>query len=571
MSSYRGERGRSDRAEHQRLILFLVSRILVISLFLGGTIVYQFRSSLGPPPVVITYLYLLVGISYLHAVISGFLLLRLSGRAVTQFMVSWDLLLATALIYLSGGIDSLFSFLYLLIIVTVSLLLPRRDVFFVACASAILYGSLLDLQYFGLLHGLPGLDFPHHGDGRDVFYAVFVNVTGFLLTALLAGALSERLQRSQQALEQKEIDYEELENLNRSIQATIHTGLMVVNRSGRIRLFNQAAERMTGYTLHEVYNQDIRRLIPEMAVIDDSGLREISRGQASFCGRDGQRKIFGFASSRVEEGREGEGGLLVVFQDLTQVLEMEERLKRADRLAAVGRLAAGMAHEIRNPLASISGSVQLLLEGKDLPDDDRRLMGIVIREADRLSALLTDFLVYARPRKPAPEKFDPVLLLDEIIDMVMGDARFGAIAVERHYRASHLVELDRTMVRQILWDLLINAVEAMPEGGRLRVEMTIEHSLLRLQIEDSGPGIPARDRERIFEPFFTTKVNGTGLGLATVFSLVEVSGGSIQLESGILGGACFVLRFPLGPALQSNQYLNGSDPLRLQGQVDHEE
>ena len=571
MSSYRGEGGRGDRAEQRRLILFLVSRILVISLFLGGTIVYQFRSSPGPPPVVISYLYLLVGISYLHAVVSGFLLLRLSGRAVTQFMVSWDLLLATALIYLSGGIDSLFSFLYLLIIVTASLLLPRRDVVFVACASAILYGSLLDLQYFGLLHGLPGLDFPHHADGRDVFYAVFVNVTGFLLTALLAGALSARLQRSQQALEQKEIDYEELENLNRSIQATINTGLMVINRFGRIRLFNQAAERMTGYTLPEVYNQDIRRLIPEMAVIDESGPREISRGQASFRGREGQRKIFGFASSLVEEGREGEGGLLVVFQDLTQVLEMEERLKRADRLAAVGRLAAGMAHEIRNPLASISGSVQLLLEGTDLPVDDRRLMEIVVREADRLSALLTDFLVYARPRKPAPEPFDPALLLAEIIDMVMGDVRSSAIMVERHCQAGLLVELDRTMMRQILWDLLINAVEAMPEGGRLRVAMGVEQAALRLQVEDSGPGIPAGDRERIFEPFFTTKIKGTGLGLATVSSLVAVSGGTIQLEPGSLGGACFVLHFPLGPARRQDQHLNGSEPLRLQGQVDHEE
>ena len=544
MSSYRGEGGRGDRAEQQRLILFLVSRILVISLFLGGTIVYQFRSSFGPPPAVISYLYLLVGISYLHAVISGFLLLRLSGRAVTQFMVSWDLLLATALIYLSGGIDSLFSFLYLLIIVTVSLLLPRRDVVFVACASAILYGSLLDLQYFGLLHGLPGLNFPHHADGRDVFYAVFVNVSGFLLTALLGGALAERLRRSQQALEQKEIDYEELENLNRSIQATINTGLLVVNRSGRIRLFNQAAERMTGYTLHEVYNRDIRQLISEMAVVDASGLKVVSRGQAPFTGRDEQRKIFGFASSLLGEGREGEGGLLVVFQDLTQVLEMEERLKRADRLAAVGRLAAAMAHEIRNPLASISGSVQLLLEGADLPQDDRRLMGIVVREADRLNALLTDFLVYARPRKPSPEQFDPVLLLDEIIEMVMGDARFGMITLERDYQASLLVELDRTMLRQILWDLLINAVEAMPEGGRLRVEMSAEHNSMRLQIEDSGPGIPATERERIFEPFFTTKASGSGLGLATVFSLVEVSGGSIRLETGTLGGACFVLRFP---------------------------
>lgn len=531
-----------SRGDRQRLILFLVWRVLVISLFLGGTIVYQFRSPLGPTPPVVAYLYLLVGFSYLHAVLSGFLLLRMPGRAVTQFMVSWDLLLATALIYLSGGVESLFSFLYLLVIVTVSVLLPRRDVLFVACASAILYGSLLDLQYFGFLPKLPGLEFPARLDGREIFYAVFVNVTGFLLAALLSGTLSERLRRSQQALEQREVDLEELESLNRTILANINTGLMIVNPAGRLRLFNQAAERMTGYGLKEVYNRDIRKVFPDLGVVDDQGLREVQRGQAPFVCPDGSRKIFGFASSLVREGRESDTGLLVVFQDLTQVLAMEEQLKRADRLAAVGRLAAGMAHEIRNPLASISGSIQLLLEGEHVAPEDRQLMSIVVREADRLSLLLTDFLLYARPQKPQTELFDPAEILEDLQQMLGGDQRFSSVSLECRKQPHTQVRADRMQLRQALWDLLVNAVEAVPEGGVVRFGVTGEAG--ELFVEDNGPGIAPALVDQIFEPFFTTKEHGTGLGLATVHAIVDANEGQIYLSQGPEGGARFVLQFP---------------------------
>ena len=525
-----------------RAIGFLSARLVVITLFLGGTIIYQLRSGLEGMPPVVPFLYLLVGFSYLHAVISAFLLPLLAFRLFAQFQVIWDLLLATGLIYLTGGIDSLYSFLYLLVILAVSVYLPRRDVLFVACASAILYGSLLDLQYYGYLPLIGGLRFPEAVDARDVFYAVFVNVTGFLLAALLGGTLSDRLRRSQAALEQKKIDYEELENLNRAILVGINTGIMVVNSRGRIRLFNDAATRMTGFSLRDVYDLDVRTVFPRMNLYDGHSLKTERRGESEFFDRAEERKIFGYAASDLAIGPDNEPGLLVVFQDLTSLVDMEERLRRADRLAAVGRLAAGMAHEIRNPLASISGSIQLLMEESHVTAEDRRLMGIVVREADRLSALLTDFLLYARPTVPHPETFDPARLLDELADLVSSDERFAEFDLERRYTTGGLVYCDRHQLRQVLWDLLVNAAEAMPDGGVLRMGLIGEPPALF--VEDTGRGISPEATERIFEPFFTTKETGTGLGLATAHSLVEANGGRIEVSQGAGRGTRFVVSFP---------------------------
>lgn len=523
---------------------FLFYRILVITLFLGGAIAYQLRSGLNTPRPVLPFLYLLVGLSYLQAVLSALLLPRTRQlRFHAQVQISWDLLLATALIYFSGGIESLFSFLYLLIIVSSSAILPRKDVIFVASASSILYGSLLDLQYYRYLPLIGGMQFSSYASGRDVFYAVFVNVLAFFLTALLSGTLSERLRRSEQALEKKEIDYEELENLNRAILGNISSGLMIVNQQGRIRSFNEAAEKISGLSLREVYDRDILTIFPSLALVDNEGLHTVQRGQTGFCSSSGENLTLGFTSTLVRDGRGEILGLLVVFQDLTSLLEMEAKLKRVDRLAAVGRLAAGMAHEIRNPLASISGSVQLIMEGHDVKEEDLRLMGIVVREANRLSELLTDFLVYARPAQPHPVELQIGPLFDELFEMIKQDGRFSGLTLGRDCPNGLRLFADRQQIRQVLWDLMINAAEAMEGEGSLRVGMTPADSALF--VEDSGPGINPEVRDRIFEPFFTTKLSGTGLGLATVHSLVVANGGNIEVGPGSEGGTRFTIRLPL--------------------------
>lgn len=530
--------GRQEPTRSQ-LSWFLLFRVVVITLFLGGAIFYQLGGSTPRTEATVNYLFILVGLSYLQALVSAIILRKLTRfKLFTQTQIGWDLLFVTCLIYLSGGIESLYSFLYILVIISSAFLLSRRDALVVASAASIFYGSLLDLQYFGYLPLLAGVSFPEQIDGRTVFYAVFINVLAFFLTALLSGTLTERLRRSEQELERREVDYEELENLNRTILGNIGSGLLIINSQGRIRSLNAGGSKITGYALEDVYDRDVREVFPTLAVFDGA-FRLISRGEARLRDRFGAEHFIGYHTTYLRDREDKILGLLVTFQDLSDIKEMEERLKRADRLAAVGRLASGMAHEIRNPLASISGSVQLLMEGGNVNDDDKRLMRIVVREAERLSLLLTDFLLYARPSPPQPELVQVAALLDELADLLMADGRFSAIEIHREYAADIEIALDRQQFRQALWNLVINAAESM--GGRGALWLSAGRD--SIAVEDSGPGVKDDLRPKIFEPFFTTKDSGTGLGLATVHAIVTAHGAEIALEEGRRGGARFVIRF----------------------------
>jgi len=525
----------------RHLVWFLFCRVLVITLLLGGTILFQLRSPGRVPHSALSPLYLLVIVSYIQAAFSAALLPRIrGGRLFTQAQIVWDLLFAFSLIYLTGGIDSPFAFLFILVILCASVFWSRKELLLVASASAILYGSLLDLQFYGYLPDI-GQVTPQSIDSRSVFYAVFVNVIAFFMTALLSGTLAERLRRSQQALFRREIDFAELETLNRAILASIGSGLLMINPHGKIRAFNRGAERITGYTLEDVYDRDVREVFPGFAVFS-GGFHIVKRGETSCRGKDGSHKVLGYASSFVQGDGDAAQGLLVTFQDLTRFKEMEEQLKRADRLAAAGQLATGMAHEIRNPLASISGSVQLLMEGEHVSEQDRRLMRIVVKEAERLSGLLSDFLHYARPVPPRRESTDISDLLDELADMTGVDPRFTDVEIVREYGARTQMVLDRQQMLQALWNLAINGAEAMPEGGKLY--LGIGPALGTLFVEDSGVGVPESLRGRIFDPFFTTKERGTGLGLATVYAIVNAHGGQIEVSPGRNSGSRFVVHLP---------------------------
>lgn len=518
---------------------YLGLRLLFVTLFLSGTIFFQWRAGSSIAP---TVLYYLLGFSFFQAFVSGIILLQIKNlKKFMQGQIAADLLFSFCLIVFSGGTESPFSFLYILVILAASVFLPRREILVVAAAASIFLGSFFDLQYYGYLLSVGDLTFSRPSDGRVVFYTVFVNVIAFFLTAVLSGILVERLRRTEQELATKRLDLEEMDNLNRAIAANIGSGLMVLNQQGRIRSFNHAAEKLTGFSLSEVYDRKVVEILPGMKIYDNDFLI-VPRGEVSFVGPSGEKRIFGFASSLVCGARTPSAGLLVNFQDLTQIKEMEDRLKRADRLAAVGKLASGMAHEIRNPLASISGSVQLLMEERYIHEDDRRLMAIVVKEAERLSLLLSEFLTFARPPSPQCKWTDTSSLLDDVILLSRCDQRFAGRIVEKAYPLRVLFDLDEEQIRQVVWNLLLNAVEAVAEGGSIR--LGIEEKCSTIFVEDSGPGIPEEIRNRIFDPFFTTKERGTGLGLATAHAIVTAHGGELAVTSAPIGGARFEVRLP---------------------------
>jgi len=530
--------GVNSAPDWRSLVWYLACRVGVITLLLGGAAAFYLQGHVESKAA--PFLFVLLGLSYLQALLS-LVLLRWVQRYgfFTQLQLVWDLLFVTILIFVTGGAESVFSFVYLLIIVSASLLLSRRYTIITAASAAILFGGLLDLQYFGYLDWL--IAQPDAASSGPFLYAVFVHVIAFFLTAFLSGTLAERWRLSEAKLQRKQIDYEELEKLNQTILSHINSGLLMTNRSGRIRSLNRAAAEIIGYSLEDVYDTEISDLFPQIVFFQDNQYNLVSRAEGRYTKSDGSEGVLGYASTKVLDRNGEDIGMLVTFQDLTRFKKIENELQRADRLAAVGRLASGMAHEIRNPLASISGSVQLLLEAENVSQADRRLMSIVVREADRLSELLTDFLLFARPKPPSPEMVDVSLVLDELAELLRADARFEGIVIEKEYSPAVEIYLDRSQVRQALWDLAVNSAEAMEDGGILSLGVLAEMNCI--YVEDSGPGIPEEVQGQIFDPFFSTKEKGTGLGLASVYSIVEAHGGSLEVVSGKSGGARFNLYF----------------------------
>lgn len=523
---------------HRSLVWYLVCRTALITLVLGGAAFFYLHGNL---PYSVTPLFFLVGVSYAQALITALLLRRLRVIGfLSQIQIVWDLLFVSALILLTGVVESLFSFFYLLVIISASFLLSRRLTILAAASSAIMFGGILLLQFYDLLGPLT----VEKNVADAVFFSsLFVHLIAFFLTAVLSGTLAERWRHSEALYQRKSIDFSELERMNRLILSHISSGVMLINPQGRIRSFNGAATDITGFSLQQVYDAPAADLFPEFNKIVAPDRLPISRAEGMFTHPSGERRSFGYATTPVK-GNHGEDlGTLVTFQDLTQLKQIEEQLKRSDRLAAIGRLSAGLAHEIRNPLASISGSAQLLCENCHLSTEDQQLLAIMVKETDRLNHLLTDFLAFARPRRPQKSRLDIATLLDELRQMLLRDQRFQDIDVQIRGERPCRVFIDRSQIWQVLWDLSINAAEAI--AGKGTVLITFAHgNPWTLVIEDSGPGIAPEVRERIFEPFFSTKDKGTGLGLSTVYSIMKAHGGTIRAEAADLGGERFVMHFP---------------------------
>ena len=229
-----------------------------------------------------------------------------------------------------------------------------------------------------------------------------------------------------------------------------------------------------------------------------------------------------------------------------RVREAEEAMRRAEKLSAMGKLAAGIAHEIRNPLASMSGSIQMLRDELELSQENRRLMDIILRESERLNRLITDFLDYARPYNPEKKEIDFSCVVAETLDVFeKGLSKDQSIKVQKEIKSGVKVFGEHERLKEVLWNLFNNAVQSMHAGGNLAISLDTYGSMAKVVVRDSGEGIDAKDLNRVFEPFFTTKTYGTGLGLATVYRIVEAHGGNIRVDSENGKGTVFTVMLPL--------------------------
>jgi two-component system sensor histidine kinase PilS (NtrC family) len=264
--------------------------------------------------------------------------------------------------------------------------------------------------------------------------------------------------------------------------------------------------------------------------------------------------ILGFSTTRFEDAEQDSASVIVTFRDITGIRRMEEALKRADRLAALGELSARMAHEIRNPLAAMSGSVQMLAEQGSICGNDGRLLEIVLRESDRLNKLITDFLTYARPPSPQKVAIDLKKMIDDMCLLLLADSRFDNIEILNRVSSQTLIQADFNQISQVIMNLLHNSADAMSEGGTVVIESRFLLSgaggfrrtpAVLITVTDSGKGIDAEAGKHVFEPFWTSKIDGTGLGLAIIYRIIEAHGGSISVESPPAGGCCFTIMLPV--------------------------
>ena len=283
-------------------------------------------------------------------------------------------------------------------------------------------------------------------------------------------------------------------------------------------------------------------------------MTETTRGEFEYITPEGLHMILGFSAAPFEKNDLHSASVIINFRDITGVRRMEEALKRADRLAALGELSARMAHEIRNPLAAMSGSVQMLAEHGSIGGNDGRLLQIVLRESDRLNTLITDFLSYARPPLPNKVAVDLKAVIEDIRLLLLADSRFDNIEIVNLVSAHVLIQADLNQISQVFLNLLHNSADAMPEGGSIEIESRFlmggaegfrKSPSVLITVTDSGKGIDAKIAKHVFEPFWTSKTYGTGLGLAVVYRIIEAHGGSISVESPPAGGCCFTIVLPV--------------------------
>ena len=520
-------------------------------------------------------LFATVALAFGATAISGTLVrsvrkIRLFGAV----QIAIDVAIATSLVHFSGGHESVFVFLYVLVTFYAALLFERWGAFGAATLSAACYGAVL-VEATGQWRGLAQEGSPLPLIALCAVWALHVGA--LYLVGALASLLSRDLHRAGEALDQSADDLFRLRSLHERTVESIMSGLLTTDLNGSVKSFNRQAEHITGIPVGSAMNLDVESLLPGVSRVMQRDLHrasyEPSRSRMPYRNDRGEELHLGLTGSILRDSDGTAVGYVVIFQDVTSVVAMEGQLRQSERLAAVGEMSAKMAHEIRNPLAAISGAVQILR--KSVPHEEQssepgRLMDIVVREADRLSNLIQDFLHYARPRPPQLEPTDVGALAREVLEL-FESARPESVAVT--VEAEKLIAVvDRGQLEQVLWNLFLNAVQAMPDGGELCVtvaertasqdgesdrrnegETSVGERMRRQRwaeicVADTGVGIASEIQELMFEPFFTTKKEGSGLGLSTVHRIIESLGGALRVSSRQGRGTRFWVQLPLPEA-----------------------
>jgi two-component system sensor histidine kinase PilS (NtrC family) len=523
----------------QRIQTLIIGRLMAIFLLLVSSWFWLYGTLKFPTEILPEGLIFGLFVVFLISVgltIVYFFLLRLSKNFAWQIRVQFifDALLITWLVWRTGDLSSPYITLYIVLISVASFFLRPLATLLLAAACALLFIVLSLLSVFSVIET----------SGPVLAYAKAVQIVSFhvvalLVVGLLASRLSER-RHSGAELEETAKTLANLKVLHERIVESIRSGLITTDLEGKIYTFNAAATEITGYRLDQMHGTSINDLFGDIREQIDLSLAaagdgdQLPRFETDLITPDGFAVRIGFSVSLLFSETNEATGLIITFQDLTEIRSMEESVRRKDRLAAVGRVAAGLAHEIRNPLGAMRGAIQVLESSTPKESMQSSLMDIILKESDRLNSIITNFLGYARPAAV------------DFSDTDVGETIKSTLTLLRHspdVRESHIltddlgdepivITADASQLKQIFWNLARNAIQAMPNGGTLNIRLSpIPNNRIRIVFDDTGGGMSPEQVEQLFEPFSNSTSGGTGLGLSIVYQIVKDHNGAINVRS----------------------------------------
>lgn len=526
----------------RRIFFLIVSRVIIISLILGITVYIDIKKQLfAVEDVMVHAFYFITGIIYLFSAIYAFLYkLKLSYRKNVYLQITVDLITVTSLIFMFGNTQIDYSLFYTLIIIYSAVFLGRKGSIFIASISSILYGLFLNLEIYNLMPSFPIIKYGQNIYEADALTNLIVRIISFYFLAFLASFIVEQGKKTESLLKEKESEFNQLDLLFRSIVESVYSGVMTVDLNNIIKTFNTAAEEITGFSREKVQGMNVRDVLPEfLPFLKEETFEEQmkTRIEISILGKKKEKINLGLSVSPLKGKTERQIGNILIFQDITQIKHMEKALEKNRNMALIGEMAAGWAHEVRNPLAAITGSIELLKEGVELHGKNKRLMEIVMRGKDQLENFVRNFLLLARSVPASREMVDVNEIFEETLEnMKLSNKWNEKIEIKKEFSKKSAVFANKEQLRQIINNIILNAIQAMEEGGVLSMEtrsvqMEKNKRFIKIKISDTGCGIPEEDLNKIFEPFFTKKEKGTGLGLAIVNNLVEGHNGKIEIQS----------------------------------------
>ncbi|RTZ93866.1 MAG: hypothetical protein DSY91_01260 [Deltaproteobacteria bacterium] len=535
--------------EHRNASILNFGRLFITSLILGTSLFIpeHGKAILRIPPN--TQLFILLSAIYVYTIICLLFIRRFRDSQwfiFTQIFI--DTLFVTVFVHMSGGEESIFIFLYFFSIIAGGLFLTRGKLFLIVLFTSIFYVGLI--LKMGPIDAILNSKLPNYvWENRFVLYRLGIQIIALWGVAVLTSILSREIQKRKK-------EYQKLERFNENLLQSIQSGILTVDLENRLTYINKTGEEILEATNDAILGKDIHKVFPALGKYIDKDARIQSHPHHTHLvlkKPGGKDKIIGFSISTLYDSENVPVGKIVIFQDLTRYKAMEKRVHESEKLATVGRFAAGLAHEIRNPLASLSGSIQVLKNTLNLDEMETQLMDIVIRETDRLNRLVSDFLQFSQFGKENLQDIKLHSFIEEILSILSKENKGNGVRFVNSLPKDLMVHSDRDKLKQVFWNILINAVQAKdkkehvihirkasPKNG----ELPYEPDLTSIIIQDNGKGIPRDVLKNIFEPFFTTRPEGTGLGLSIAYQIINSLGGNISVRSIVGKGTIFQLSLP---------------------------